>query len=77
MLALRRAGSADVEKGVVPVLRDGVLVATLWAARWKEAATAMVGHQEWIFARYAREGAAAELRTAGMATTAGVAAVGS
>jgi hypothetical protein len=77
MLALCRAGSTDVEKGVVPVLRDGVLVATLSAARWKEAATAMVGHQECMFARDTREGAAAELRTAGMATTAGVAAVGS
>jgi hypothetical protein len=55
MLYLGRAGSAGVEKGVVPVLRDGAVMATVAAARCKEAATAMVGGQGWVFARHERE----------------------
>ena len=51
MLELGKAGSAGVEKGVAPVLRDGVVVATLRASSWKEAATARSGDREWIFAK--------------------------
>src|SRR3954447_9609186 len=54
MLELGKAGSAGVERGVVPVLRDGEVVAMVSAARWKEAATAMIGHQEWCFAKRKR-----------------------
>lgn len=55
MLELGRAGSAGVEKGVLPVLRDGVVVAQLRASNWKEAATAVVGGREWAFAKQKRE----------------------
>lgn len=54
MLELGRAGSAGVEKGVLPVLRDGAVVAQLRAANWKEAATAVVGGREWVFAKQER-----------------------
>ena len=55
MLELGKAGSAGTEKGVLPVLRDGSLVATLRASGWKEAATALVGNREWVFAKTKRE----------------------
>ena len=55
MLALGNAGSAGTEKGVLPVLRDGALAATLHASNWKEAATATVGDRSWIFSRQKRE----------------------
>jgi hypothetical protein len=55
VLEVGRAGSAGVEKGVVPVLRDGLVVARLQAARWKEAASAVVGEREWSFTRQKRE----------------------
>ena len=48
MLELGKAGK---EKGVLPVLRDGAVVATLRAANWKEEATAVVGDREWVFAK--------------------------
>jgi hypothetical protein len=51
VLELGKAGSAGTEKGVLPVLRDGSVVATLRAANWKEAATAVVGDREWVFAK--------------------------
>ncbi len=51
MLVLGKAGSAGTEKGVSPVLRDDVVVATVRASRWKEAATAVVGDREWVFAK--------------------------
>jgi hypothetical protein len=51
MLELGKAGSAGVDKGVVPVLRDGVVVATLRASNWKERATAVIEGQEWEFAK--------------------------
>jgi hypothetical protein len=35
----------------VPVLRDGVVVATLQASSWKEAASAVVGGREWLFSK--------------------------
>ena len=55
MLELGKAGSAGAEKGVLPVLRDGAVVATLRASNWKEAATAVVGDREWVFAKHKRE----------------------
>ena len=55
MLVLGKAGSAGTEKGVSPVLRDDVVVATVRASRWKEAATAVVGDREWVLARTGRE----------------------
>jgi hypothetical protein len=55
VLELGKAGSAGVEKGVLPVLRDGVVVAQLRASNWKEAATAVVGDREWVFAKQKRE----------------------
>jgi hypothetical protein len=55
VLELGKAGSAGTEKGVLPVLRDGALVATLRASNWKEAATAAVGEREWVFAKHKGE----------------------
>lgn len=51
MLELGKAGTAGVGKGVLPVLRDGAVVATLQASSWKEAATAHVGDREWLFSK--------------------------
>ena len=51
MLELGKAGSTGTGKGVAPVLRDGVVVATLRASGWKEAAAARIGDREWIFAK--------------------------
>jgi hypothetical protein len=39
VLELRKAGSAGSEKGVLPVLRGGSVVATLRSSNWQEAAT--------------------------------------
>ncbi len=50
VLELGRAGSAGTGKRVRPVLRDGVVVATLRAAHWKEAATAVVDDRERVLA---------------------------
>jgi hypothetical protein len=55
VLELGKAGSAGVEKDVVPVLRDGAVVATLRASNWKEQATAVIGDQEWVFVKARRE----------------------
>jgi hypothetical protein len=55
MLELGKAGSAGVQKGELPVLRDGVVVARLRAANWKEQATVVVGDREWVFAKQKRE----------------------
>jgi hypothetical protein len=51
VLELGKAGSAGTAKGVLPVLRDGAVVATLRASSWKEAATALVGDREWVFSK--------------------------
>ena len=51
MLELGKAGSAGTGKGVIPVLRDGEVVATLRAANWRETATAVVGDRAWIYAK--------------------------
>ncbi|MCW2741514.1 MAG: uncharacterized protein JWR45_1936 [Blastococcus sp.] len=55
MLEVGKAGSAGVDKKSIPVLRDGVAVATLRASSWKEAATAVVGGREWVFTKAGRE----------------------
>ena len=55
VLELGRTGGAGVGKGVRPVLRDGVVVATLRVAHWKEAATAVVEDREWVLAKDGRE----------------------
>ena len=55
MLVLGKAGTAGTEKRVLPVLRDDVVVATLRASNWKEAATAVVEDREWVFAKARRE----------------------
>ena len=55
VLELGKAGSAGTEKGVLPVLRDGSVVATLRASNWKESATAVVGGRVWVLARSKRE----------------------
>ena len=51
MLELGRTGAAGTGKGVLPILRDGAVVATLHASNWKEAATAVVGDRRWVFAK--------------------------
>jgi hypothetical protein len=48
-------GKAGTTKGVLPVLRDGAVVATLRASNWKESATPVVGELEWLFARHRGE----------------------
>ncbi|MGK5111362.1 MULTISPECIES: hypothetical protein [unclassified Geodermatophilus] len=55
MLELGKAGSSGTGKGVLPVLRDGAVVATLRASNWKEAATAVVGDREWVLTKRKRE----------------------
>jgi len=51
VLELGKSGSHGTEKGVLPVLDDGAVVATLHASNWKEAATAQVGELSWTFSR--------------------------
>jgi len=51
MLEMGKAGSLGYPKGELPVLRDGSVVALLRASNWKEAATAVVGDREWVFAK--------------------------
>ena len=51
MLELGKAGSAGFPKGELPVVRDGSVAAVLRASNWKEAATAVVGDREWVFAK--------------------------
>jgi hypothetical protein len=54
MLELGKPGSAGAEKGTLPVLRDGAVVAVLRASNWKERATAVIGGQEWVYAKDGR-----------------------
>jgi hypothetical protein len=51
VIELGKLGSAGVPKNVAPVLQDGVVVAVLRASNWKEAAFAVVGDREWVFAK--------------------------
>ncbi len=55
MLELGKSGSHGTAKGTLPVLSDGVVVATLQASNWKEAATAEVGARSWVFGKRGRE----------------------
>ena len=55
MLEVGKAGSAGVGKGWIPVLRDGVPVATLRASGWKEMATAVIGDRGWVYAKARRQ----------------------
>jgi hypothetical protein len=55
VLELGKPGSAGCAKGELPVLRDGAVVAVLRASNWKEAATAVVGDREWVFAKHKGE----------------------
>jgi hypothetical protein len=55
VLEVGKAGSAGAGKGQLPLLVDGVAVATLHSAAWKEAATAVVGDREWVFRKSGRE----------------------
>ncbi len=42
-------------RGVLPVLSDGAVIATLEPSTWKNTATALVGEREWVFAKRRRE----------------------
>ena len=55
MLELGRSGSHGAEKGTLPVLADGAVVATLRASNWREAATAEFGARSWAFSKRGRE----------------------
>jgi len=55
VLELGKAGSSGWGKNVVPVLRDGAVVATLHASNWKEKATALIDGREWNYAKERRE----------------------
>ena len=55
MLELGKAGSAGVDRHVVPVLRDGAVVATLHGKRSKQPGTATIGTQTWVLEQTARE----------------------
>jgi hypothetical protein len=51
VLELGKSGSHGTERGTLPVLSGGAVVATLQASNWKEAATAQVEDRSWVFAR--------------------------
>jgi hypothetical protein len=51
VLELGKSGSHGTGKGVLPVLSEETVVATLQASNWKEAATAQVGERSWTFRR--------------------------
>ena len=51
MLELGKAGTAGTEKGTLPVLAGGSPAATLRTAKVRDAATAVVGGEEWLFTR--------------------------
>jgi hypothetical protein len=55
VLELGKTGAHGTAKGTLPVLADGVVVATLQASNWKEAATAEVGGRSWVFGKRGRE----------------------
>ncbi|MFD2093017.1 hypothetical protein [Blastococcus deserti] len=52
MLELAKPGSAGTGTGVIPVLRDGAVVALLRASNWREAGTATIGTQTWVLAKH-------------------------
>ena len=51
MLELGKAGSAGMDRGVSPVLRDGSVVATVRTSTWREAGTATIAGQDWVLAK--------------------------
>jgi hypothetical protein len=55
VLELGKSGTHGTVKGTLPVLADGVVVATLRASNWKEVATAEVGSRSWAFSNRGRE----------------------
>lgn len=55
MLELGKAGEHGTGRGVVPLLADGRVVATLQASNWKEQAVAVLGDRSWTFARRKQE----------------------
>ncbi|MGY2067824.1 hypothetical protein [Blastococcus sp. SYSU DS0619] len=55
MLELGKAGTLGMPKGVLPVLRDGEVVATLRSSQWKEAATATIGDRAWALTTKRRD----------------------
>ncbi|MGY2004973.1 hypothetical protein [Blastococcus sp. SYSU DS1024] len=55
MLELGKAGAHGLPKGVLPVLRDDRVVATLRSATWTEAATVTIDGSTWEYARHRRE----------------------
>ncbi len=55
MLEPGRSGAHGTDRGALPVLADGVLVATLRASSWKEAAAAEVGGRSWVYSKDGRE----------------------
>ncbi|MFP5371510.1 MAG: hypothetical protein ACLGI3_12285 [Actinomycetes bacterium] len=54
MLELGRPGSAGMERGVSPVLRDRLVVATVRTSNWREAGSATIDGWEWVFAKRKR-----------------------
>jgi len=55
VLELGKSGTHGAARGTMPVLSDGVVVATLHASNWKEAATAEIGSRSWVFSKRGRE----------------------
>jgi hypothetical protein len=55
VLELGKPGTAGVDRGRMPVLRDGALVGSLQASSWWERATARAGDREWVYTRTGRE----------------------
>jgi hypothetical protein len=51
VIELGKLGGAGVPKNAAPVLRNGIVVAALRASNWKEAAFAVIGDREWVFAK--------------------------
>ncbi|KQS66226.1 hypothetical protein ASG41_12935 [Modestobacter sp. Leaf380] len=55
MLELGKAGEHGTGGGVVPVLADGRVVATLQTSNWRTQAVAVVGDRSWTFDRRKQE----------------------
>jgi hypothetical protein len=55
VLELGKAGTAGMQKGECPVLRDGQVVGAMSPKRWRTAALAKLGAEEWVYARYKRD----------------------
>jgi hypothetical protein len=55
VLELGKAGTLGAGKGVLPLVSDGAVVATLQASNWKEQATAVIGEREWVLTKHKGE----------------------